>query len=147
MVHRTVSTWRSPHMGDLWLSYAFSLLSVRCPALSLDQHCHFCLKGSFLSPISHSYLAVEPSLNFQNTPPPALFLVPPLRVPYACNSHSTHLPWVHLFPYLSCLLSHLNLFFIWACELSVRNFIISEGTEPLEELRCDVTRDAVLDYK
>ena len=47
----------------------------------------------------------------------------------------------------SCLLSHLNLFFIWACELSVRNFIISEGTEPLEELRYDVTRNAVLDYK
>ena len=47
----------------------------------------------------------------------------------------------------SCLLSHLNLFFIWACELSVRNFIISERTEPLEELRCDVTRNAVLDYK
>ena len=33
------------------------------------------------------------------------------------------------------------------CELSVRNFIISEGTEPLEELRYDVTRNAVLDYK
>lgn len=36
---------------------------------------------------------------------PALFLVPPLRVPCACNSHSTHLPWVHLFPYLSPYLS------------------------------------------
>lgn len=47
----------------------------------------------------------------------------------------------------SCLLSHFNLFFIWACELSVRNFIISEGTEALEELRCEVTRNTVLDYK
>lgn len=51
----------------------------------------------FLTPFSHS-----PPLSFQNTPPQLFSWFPHLdRVPYACNSHSAHLPCVRLFPYLS----------------------------------------------